>query len=90
MSPSHSLLYIGNEDYCPSCRVLSPILKAEAGDLGLPVTWLDADEDLKEIAPFNVESLPTVIVMSCGHEIGRIVGAYPQAKLREKLKALIC
>ncbi len=41
-----SLIYVGNEDYCRACHTAMPIIKAEAHDLGLPVTWYDTDEDM--------------------------------------------
>lgn len=86
---NYSLIYVGNEDYCPSCRVHSPIIRELAAELGLEVTWLDTDEHMTEIAPWGIESLPTTIVLTAGLEVGRIVGAYPKNKTLEKLLGLL-
>ena len=84
-----SLIYVGNEDYCRACHTAMPIIKAEAHDLGLPVTWYDTDEDMVAIAGLSVESLPTTIMVRGGVEVGRIVGAFPRDSLRAKLTALM-
>jgi thiol-disulfide isomerase/thioredoxin len=82
-----NLIYIGNAEYCQSCRVALPVLEEVAATLDLPVTHLDTDTDYKEIAPLCITSLPTILIIEDNLEVGRIEGAYPKPVLTRKLQA---
>ena len=83
------LVYVGNSDYCKACVLAKPIIAAEAKDLDLTVTWLDTDEDYRDVAVLSIEALPTTIVMKGVLEVGRIVGALPGPSMRSKIKKIM-
>jgi thioredoxin 1 len=50
----------------------------------MSVTFIDVDSSPQTAAQYNVRSVPTIVVIQNGTEIGRAVGA----KTKEEIKAL--
>lgn len=84
-----NLIYVGNHDYCKACNLALPITKATAEELSIPIIYYDTDEHMQEIATLSIESLPTLLIIKEGVEVGRIVGSYPSPTLRKKLLEFI-
>lgn len=85
----NNIIYVGNEEFCPGCRTLKPVLKNLVEELQIPTKWLDTDEDCATVATLNVTCLPTTIVCRGDVELGRIEGAFSQGALKARVTALL-
>ncbi len=65
--------------WCGPCRQLRPVLEALAKEYKVPLVEVDTDHDPLTAQQFNVRSMPTVVLMRDGREVGRFVGARPRA-----------
>lgn len=61
--------------WCGPCKTLRPILHAVAGERQIPVTEIDVDHDPVRAQAMQIKSMPTVVILADGVEVGRIVGA---------------
>jgi thioredoxin-like negative regulator of GroEL len=50
------------------------------------VVKLNVDDNPQTAGRFDVRSIPTMLVLVKGREVGRIVGAQPKAAIREQLE----
>jgi thioredoxin 1 len=78
-------------EWCPPCKMLSPILDAMAVDFAdrLRVFTINSDEHPALSARFEVMSIPTILVFSHGQLQQRLVGARSRARLIEELSQVI-
>jgi thioredoxin 1 len=67
--------------WCGPCKVLAPTLQAVATEYKLPVTEIDVERDQVAAARYDVRTMPTVVILRDGAEVGRVVGARPRAFL---------
>ncbi len=65
--------------WCGPCRQLKPVLETLAREYKIPLVEVDTDHDPLMAQQFNVRSMPTVVLMRNGREVGRFVGARPRA-----------
>jgi len=65
--------------WCGPCRQLRPVLETLSREYGIPLVEVDTDHDPLTAQQFNVRSMPTVVLMRDGREVGRFVGARPRA-----------
>ncbi len=64
--------------WCGSCRALAPKVERAATTSGVPVVDLRVDADPDNLVEtFGVRSVPTLIGLRDGTEIGRLTGAQP-------------
>jgi thioredoxin 1 len=71
--------------WCGPCRTFGPLLTRVTTELGLPLVRLDVEEHGDMAEEFGVQSLPTVVVMTDGHEATRLVGAQSESAVRSAL-----
>lgn len=73
--------------WCGPCRTLSPIVDELADELAgrLTVAKCNVDENQDIALRFGVMSIPTLVILKNGEEIGRTVGAMPKARLVAEL-----
>lgn len=65
--------------WCGPCRQLKPVLELLSREYKIPLVEVDTDADPLTAQQFNVRSMPTVVLMRDGREVGRFVGARPRA-----------
>jgi thioredoxin 2 len=77
--------------WCAPCRAVAPAIEELASELAgrVRVAKLNVDENPATAARFDVRSIPTMLVLRDGREIGRIVGAQPKDAIRARLESLI-
>jgi thiol-disulfide isomerase/thioredoxin len=87
-------LYYFWKHHCAPCAAAKPIVEKTAKELGVPVNWLDvrSPEGEAYIIPWNLMTVPTLVVVKDKHKIADVTGAELQnapklAKQLEKLKA---
>jgi thioredoxin 1 len=71
--------------WCAPCRAIAPILEklAVEYDGKLVIAKVDTDENPNFAQKFGVQGIPTLLMLFHGQELDRIIGAVPEAKLRQ-------
>ena len=74
--------------WCGPCRMLSPVVDELADEMAasLKVAKCNVDENQEIAMQYGVMSIPTLVILKGGEEVGRIVGAMPKAKLVAELQ----
>ena len=77
--------------WCGPCRILSPTLDKLSSEYTnkLKFSKLNVDENQEIAAQFDVRGIPCIIIFMKGHEVDRIIGAYPEAELRKKIDIIL-
>ena len=72
-------------DWCGPCRMLAPILEKIANKLKgkAHVAKLDVDSSQRTASAFQVTSIPTLVLIQNGKEVGRIVGVRDETTIEE-------
>ena len=67
-----------NATWCGPCRMLHPILdELEAKNPDVKFVGVDVDDESDVAEMFNVSSIPCVVMLKDGKEVGRSVGFKP-------------
>jgi len=77
--------------WCGPCIMLGPVIDELAVELAGRVTVgkLNVDENPVIAGRFNVRSIPTMLILKDGKEVGRIVGAVPKSEILRRLNAVV-
>ena len=69
--------------WCAPCRTIAPVLDEIASERAdvVRVAKVNADENLRTIARYNVRSMPTLLFFKSGEIVAQIVGAVPKARI---------
>lgn len=68
--------------WCQPCKIFRPIMESLRSEMS--ITFIDIDASPQTTTTWNVRSIPTVIVIKDGMEIGRAVGV----KTKDEIRAL--
>ena len=66
--------------YCQPCRTFKPIMESLQSEM--PITFIDVEASPQTATTWNVRSVPTVLIIKNGMEIGRAVGAKTKDEIR--------
>jgi thioredoxin 1 len=71
--------------WCSPCRAIAPALEriAVEQDGHLSIVKVDVDQNPAYAQQFGVQGIPTLLMIHQGKEVSRVVGALPEAKLRD-------
>ncbi|MGI8811459.1 MAG: thioredoxin [Pyrinomonadaceae bacterium] len=74
--------------WCGPCRIVAPTIEALAKELAgkILVGKLDVDANQLTAARFRVQSIPTLLILKNGNEVGRIVGAQSREAILSQLR----
>jgi thioredoxin 1 len=77
-------------EWCGPCKMLTPIVEslAQKNQGEIVFAKLDVDKNPDTAKKFGIRSIPNLLVFRNGQKVGDIVGAMPEAKLLERIKAL--
>ena len=65
--------------WCGPCKLMNPILdEVEKEHPDLTITRIDIDSDKDMVEQYNIQSVPTYIILKDGKEVDRIIGAKPK------------
>jgi len=78
---SETVLLEFSAPWCGACRQMQPVV-SQLAEQGFPIQQVNTDQDARLAKQFQVEALPTFVLVSGGREVGRIVGATDAAKLQ--------
>lgn len=78
-------------DWCPPCKMLSPIIDelAEEYKDKIKIAKIDTDADGELAQKFNISSIPTLVLLNKGEVIKQQVGALPKPSIIEMFKDYI-
>jgi thioredoxin 1 len=77
-------------EWCPPCRVLTPILERIAEDHpGITIVKINADDNPATAMRYRALSLPTMKVFEGGEVVKTMVGAKPQGAIEADLAAYL-
>lgn len=78
-------------EWCPPCRMLTPILERIAADMAATVTFatVDADRNAALLSRFGVQALPTVVVFRDGQPVRAIRGLRGRRELAAELREAV-
>lgn len=70
--------------WCGPCRMVSPILEGLASEMAgrLKLVKVDVDRSPGLSQRFGAQSIPTLVLLDHGRELGRQIGAAPAERLR--------
>ena len=73
--------------WCGPCRIVGPILEDISREFAgkLKVVKVNVDENQRLALQYDARSIPTMVVLSRGKVVERIVGALPKDQLRVRL-----
>jgi thioredoxin 1 len=73
--------------WCGPCKMLEPVVKQIATDLGakLSVVKLDIDANQDLTIQFQVMGVPTLILFKSGKPVERLTGYQPRERILKKL-----
>jgi putative thioredoxin len=74
-------------DWCPPCRVLTPVLERLADEYagGFVLAKIEADENMKLAGRYKLRGFPTAILFVNGAPVDQFSGARPPEYVREFL-----
>jgi thioredoxin 1 len=73
-------------DWCPPCRMLSPIVEEIESKKNVKVLKVNVDE-LRDLAlRYQIFSIPTLIIFKDGREADRIIGLVPKDEIIRRLE----
>jgi len=65
--------------WCGPCKLMNPILdEVEKENPDLTITRVDIDSDKDMVQKYNIQSVPTYVILKDGKEVDRIIGAKPK------------
>lgn len=77
-------------NWCGPCKMLSPVIDDIAKEYNgkLKVVKIDVDKAGEAATKFGVMSIPTIVFVKDGEEVGRSVGALPKQALVKELERI--
>jgi thioredoxin 1 len=77
--------------WCGPCKAVAPVLDEISKELSgkLKVVKIDIDSSEQTTSSFGITSVPTLVLVKGGKEVGRILGAAPKRELMSKIQPLL-
>ncbi len=77
--------------WCGPCRMIAPALEKLAAEYAgrVRIAKLNVDENPRTQAQYQVQGIPTLLLVKNGRVVDRIVGALPEAHLRLQVERLL-
>ena len=77
-------------EWCGPCKMMAPVFEKLAGEYEGRVKFVKVDTDANQAyaSQFGVRGIPTLLFVSGGQEVDRIVGYVPEAKIKSSLEAV--
>lgn len=74
--------------WCYPCRMIAPIVEELASEYGSVATFwkLNVDENPSTAMRYDIQSIPTILIIKNGIEVDRIIGVVPKMQIETVLK----
>ena len=75
--------------WCGPCKTFKPVVQQVSQETGIPVTYLDADQDQEMAKKYSINSVPTIVIVDAvGSILYRNAGIMPKGQLSQLLRAI--
>lgn len=71
--------------WCGPCKMIKPVVDKLASETGIPLVEIDIDENPEFADAYNVQGVPTLVLVEDGEEVARHVGLNTQARISAAL-----
>lgn len=72
--------------WCGPCKIMNPILdEIEQEYPDLKITRIDIDQNRDMLEKYDIQSVPTYLIIKDGNEIDRIIGAKPKFAFLQRI-----
>lgn len=71
---------------CQPCATFKPVAQLAASETGANISYVDAQDNAAMASTYGVTSVPTLIFLKNGQQVGKTIGALPKAMLINKIK----
>lgn len=77
--------------WCGPCQMMGPVFEELAEEFKgkLQFTKVNVDDEIELASKFEVQGIPTLVVIKDKKEVERIVGFNPKATLKAKLNSIL-
>ena len=77
--------------WCGPCRMIAPIMEKLSGQYSGKVKFckINVDQNMTSAQRYGAMSIPLLVFFKGGKEVGRSVGALPEADLRARIEAAL-
>lgn len=77
--------------WCGPCRIIAPTIDQLAQELAGKALFgkLNVDENQRTAGNFNVQGIPTLLILQNGREVDRIVGVESKEAIKRRLQRFI-
>jgi thioredoxin 1 len=77
--------------WCGPCRMMSPVIDSLAKEMQGKIAFgkLNTDENPKVAMRFQIEAIPTLLIIKDGELADRLVGAKPKEDLARRLRTYL-
>ena len=72
--------------WCQPCRNFKPVVEQVVGELGIPMQFIDVDQNYDLTSKYAITSVPAIVVVQDGQAIYRNAGIIPKPQLISALK----
>jgi thioredoxin 2 len=74
--------------WCGPCRMIAPVIEELAKEFvgRAQVGKLNTDENPQTARRFNIQSIPTLLILKDGREVERLIGVQPKTAIAQQLQ----
>jgi thioredoxin 1 len=77
-------------DWCQPCKTFKPIAEKAFAEAKIPLMFIDVEKSPHLSEVYGISSVPTIVITDGPNgQVDRIVGAFPEPRLRERLAKLV-
>jgi len=73
-------------DWCGPCKALEPVVERIAETTEATVAKVDVDANQRLASSYGVRGVPTLVLFADGEQVEQVVGAQPEAQLRDLIE----
>ena len=77
--------YYFSTAWCGPCKAFKPVVQQAVSELGMPMQFVDAEQNADLAAKYSIRSVPTIVVVQAGQPIYRNTGTMSKQQLMSVL-----
>jgi thioredoxin 1 len=74
--------------WCGNCKAFAPVIDEVVNESGVDLLKVNAEKEMELCTKYNVNNLPTIIILKDGQEVDRINGIVSKEALLSKIKGI--
>ncbi len=77
--------YYFSTAWCGPCKAFKPVVQQVVAETGIPMQFVDAEQNASLAAKYNISSVPTIVVAEGGQPIYKQSGVQSKTQLAAAL-----